>query len=310
MSYAQTADSADGYLHPLYAQSFSETGTPIFLPKSKGWLIQRQILNTPYFDAMGPYPLFFCKDWDLLIEDLETLKEQIVSVSLVISPFSVFPRVNFKWYFDQFHAYKTHYILDLSLPLISSISKNKRRNAIRALRDISVDLVKSPNIDLNEWFDLYQNLIKRHHIQGIRAFSRDSFEKQIAIPNTHFFRALHENAVVGGNLFYIQGDVAYAHLSAFTGVGYEKGAPYAIKWVALGHLSDVVRWVNFGGSPDVEKGKKSGLEQFKKGWSNRSDNSYFCGKILNYDLYDQLVRTSNTNPMGFFPAYRKGKHLD
>lgn len=306
MNFSQNTDSEEGYLNPFYAESFSEIGTPIFLPKSKGWLIKRRIPDSPHFDAMGPYPLFFCKNWDLLIGDLKALKDQIISVSLVISPFSVLPQENFKWYFDQFHKYKAHYILDLSLPLDSSISKNKRRNAIRALREVSVDLVKSPNIDLFEWFDLYQNLIERHHIQGIRAFSRKSFEKQIAIPNTHYFRALYENTVVGGNLFYIHGDVAYAHLSAFTGVGYEKGAPYAIKWVALGHLADIVRWVNFGGTPDIEMGKKSGLEQFKTGWSNNSKSSYFCGKILNYDLYDQLVRSSNTNHMGFFPAYRIG----
>ena len=308
MNLSQTAVSADGYQHSLYAQSFSEIGIPIFLPKSKGWLIKRQILNTSYFDAMGPYPLFFCKDWGLLIEDLEALKEQIVSVSLVISPFSVLPQEDFKRYFDQFHTYKAHYILDLSLPLISTISKNKRRNAIRALREVSVDLVKSPNIDLHEWFDLYRNLIKRHHIQGIRAFSQESFEKQIAIPNTHYFRAVYENTVVGGNLFYIHGDVAYAHLSAFTEVGYETGAPYAIKWVALGHLSDVVRWVNFGGRPDVENSKNTGLDQFKLGWSNRSDYSYYCGKILNDDVYDALVCSLKISDMSFFPAYRKGDY--
>ena len=308
MTFSQTAASADGYLHPLYAQSFSEIGTPIFLPKSKGWLIKRQIPNSPHFDAMGPYPLFFCKDWGSLIEDLEALQDQIISVSLVISPFSVFPQENFKWYFDQFHKYKAHYILDLSLPFNLTISKNKRRNAIRALRKISVDLVKPPNIDLFEWFDLYQNLIKRHQIQGIRAFSQDSFEKQIAIPNTHYFQALYENSVVGGNLFYIQDDVAYAHLSAFTEDGYDKGAPYAIKWVALSHFSDIVRWVNFGGSPNVENGKNSGLDQFKLGWSNRSEYSYYCGKILNYDIYDGLVSSSKTNDMGFFPAYRKGDY--
>lgn len=300
------SQQTEGYLHPLYAQSFTEIGEPIFLPNSMGWLIKRQIPATPFFDGMGPYPLFFCNKWDCLINDIEALNDKLISVSLVLSPFSVIPHKIFKDYFDIFYPYKDHYLLDLSLPLNLTISKNKRRNANRALREVSVELVKSPNIDPKEWFDLYQCLLKRHNIQGIRRFSYGAFEKQIAIPNTYYFRAIHNNKIVGGNIFYIQGDIAYAHLSAFTEVGYEKGAPYAIKWVALNSLSGLVRWVNFGGSPDKQDGIKSGLDLFKSGWSNKQKSSLLCGKILNHTLYHKLIQSSKISQTRFFPVYRKG----
>jgi len=294
----------EGYLHPLYAESFSEIGTPLYLPKSKGWLIKRQIPGTNYFDAMGPYPLFFCENWDVLIEDFIGLKNELVSISLVLSPFSDFPINEYQDFFEIFKVYKDHYILDLSLPLNKTISKNKQRNAKRALRNLDVELKVSPNIDLDEWVILYNCLIELHDIDGLRAFSRKSFENQIAIPNTHYFRILHNRKVVGGNLFYIQGDVAYAHLSAFTEEGYELGAAYAVKWVALNHLKKMIRWVNFGGGVDESSEKIGGLDLFKKGWSSSSEKSYFCGKILNKELYEQLSIQKSDNNNQWFPSYR------
>ncbi len=295
---------ARGYLHPLYAQSFSEIGTPLDLPRSGGWLIKRVIPSTNYYDAMGPYPLFFCQDWESLTEDLSALADQLVSVTLVIGPLVDFPEAEYGAYFDILMPYKDHYLLDLKMPLNATISKNKRKNARRASRDLDVKLQVAPEIDLDEWVKLYDCLIERHQITGIRAFSRRSFEMQVAIPNTHYFRVLHQGSPVGGNLYYLHGDQAYAHLSAFTEEGYHLGAPYAVKWAALQHLAKFTRWVNFGGSTASEGDPPDGLDLFKQGWSNRTAKSYLCGKILNPQIYQQLA--SDKDASGWFPAYRAG----
>ena len=60
-----------GYLHPLYAASFAEFGTPSELPECGGWILERKILGFPYRDAMGCYPLLACKDWAHLSEDVK-----------------------------------------------------------------------------------------------------------------------------------------------------------------------------------------------------------------------------------------------
>ena len=52
-----------GYLHPMYAQSLIEYGTPLELPFSKGWILKRSIPGTNQFDGMGCYPIFACQDW-------------------------------------------------------------------------------------------------------------------------------------------------------------------------------------------------------------------------------------------------------
>ncbi|HSM24737.1 MAG TPA: hypothetical protein VK856_07745, partial [Anaerolineaceae bacterium] len=260
--------------------------------------------GTPYFDAMGPYPLFFCEHWENLTDDLNNLSEQLISVSMVVGPFSDIPLDDYNQYFEVLYPYKDHYILDTSLPLIESISKHGRIDARRALKDVTVEHRVSPDIDLDEWVDLYHHLIIRHNISGIRAFSRESFAKQLAIPNTHYFRAVHNGEVVAGNLFYIQDNVAYGHLLAITPLGYKFGASHANKWVAIQHLSKTIRWISYGGGTVKNGAKKNGLDAFKLGWSNTIRKSYFIGKVMQKEIYDHLTDVYNQSHQKWFPSYR------
>lgn len=297
-----------GYLHSLYAKSFSEIGEPVFLPESRGWLIKRPIPGTPYFDAMGPYPLFLCENWEKLIDDLEKLKHDLISVTLVIPPLVQFPMEEFHNYFDRFIPYKDHYLLDLTLPLDQVISKGRRKDARRALRNLVVDVVSAPDIDPLEWYGLYQNLVSRHDIKGIRAFSENSFRSQVSIPGMHFFRAFFEGRLVGGSLYQEQDSVVYFHLSAFYDEGYDLDAAYAVKWTALQYFSSKVRWMNLGGSTTSASGEFSGLDRFKKGWSNETAKSFFCGKILNPALYAEIAEKRFSSAASWFPAYRAGDY--
>jgi hypothetical protein len=77
-----------GYLHPHYVFSLREFGTPVELPGSGGWLLERQFADTGLKDAMGPYPLFCCRDWSSLLSDLRTFRGRYVTVSLVPAPFA------------------------------------------------------------------------------------------------------------------------------------------------------------------------------------------------------------------------------
>jgi hypothetical protein len=295
-----------GYLHPAYAQSFSEIGDPLFLPKSKGWLIKRQIPNTEFFDAMGPYPLFLCKNWDLLLSDLELLKNELICVSLVIPPLTSFPD-SFCQQFDICRPYKDHYLLDLSIPLNKTISKSRRKDVRKVSKNLRVELDKPPNINLDEWTFLYSNLVRRHKITGIRSFSEFSFKKQISIPETHFFRVTIDGILIGGNLFFTQGDIVYAHLSAFTDEGYDLGAPYVVKWVAINYFFEHFKWINFGGSTSNNQKNTTGLDIFKKGWSSQTMPSFFCGKILNKNKYYEIMKNTPNSNEKWFPAYRYGE---
>lgn len=297
-----------GYLDPLYAKSFSEIGEPIFLPNSGGWLIKRLIPGTTFFDAMGPYPLFLCKNWDMVTDDLEQLKHDLISVTFVIPPLIKFPVDLYQSYFDRFFAYKDHYLLDLSLPVDQVISTGRRKDARRALRNLVVDVVSATNIDPLEWCGLYQNLVSRHNIKGIRAFSENGFRSQVSIPGMHFFRAFYEGRLVGGSLYLEDENIVYFHLSAFYEEGYNLDAAYAMKWTAIQYFTNKVRWMNLGGSTANANGVLGGLDQFKSGWSNETAKSYFCGKILNQTHYVEMTVKRSSPAVNWFPAYRAGEY--
>ncbi len=298
----------EGYSHPLYAKSFSEIGEPIFLPKSRGWLIKRQIPGMPFYDAMGPYPLFFCDSWDRLAEDLDELKADLVSVALVIIPSAGFPYEDYKKYLDQFYPYKDHYLLDLSLHLEDVVSKGRRKDVRRALRHLNIEVKSPPDIDAAEWSALYHNLIYKHQVRGIRTFSDQCFAKQLLIPGMFYFRVLYRDKVVGANLYLLQGDTVYFHLSAFSDEGYELDASYAVKWTAIQYFKERARWMNLGGATAFINGAQSGLEQFKEGWSNKTTRSYFCGKIFNQELYEKITHNMGKSEENWFPSYRSGEY--
>jgi hypothetical protein len=72
-----------GYLHPAYAASLRDWGEPLMLPRSGGWLLAREVPGTSDRDAIGCYPLFTCRNWEQLGEDIAALDDSLVAVSLV-----------------------------------------------------------------------------------------------------------------------------------------------------------------------------------------------------------------------------------
>lgn len=119
-----------GYLHRDYAESLAEFGEPLLLPKSEGWILKRRIPDFPAFDAMGCYPLFACSDWSRLDSDLDELKADLVSLTLVADPFGNHDVEGLRRCFrDLVIPYKEHFVVDLSLPL-----PPLRRPAIATMR--------------------------------------------------------------------------------------------------------------------------------------------------------------------------------
>ena len=171
-----------GYASRAYAESLSEFGEPIHLPRCGGYLLKRPIPGTAWHDAMGCYPLFFCADWGALEADLAELPSEIVSVSLVADPFGNYSLERLESAFDVVNPYRVHYIVNLEAPPEETGSKHHRHEARKALEKIQVEVCKEPASFSEDWNKLYQALAVRHGIRGIRAFSRRAFERQLAIP--------------------------------------------------------------------------------------------------------------------------------
>jgi len=300
-------DDLTGYGHKDYASSLAEFGSPLLLPLSGGWLLQRRIGRTEFFDAMGPYPMFFCRDWSRLDEDLLGLASDLVSVVLVADPFVHQNGANFEKTFDRVVRFKDHYVAELSKPPEAFVRPSHRAHARRALRSLEVDVYERPWEHIDDWVRLYANLTCRHSISGLRAFSRPAFEKQLKTPGLVMFGATVGDEIVGLDLWFVHGDVAHGHLAAFSDLGYELQASYATKWTMLNYFMGRVSWVNLTGSSGISVDEKDGLAKFKSGWSTTTKTVYLCERILQPETYETLAGERQTSTEGYFPAYRSGE---
>jgi hypothetical protein len=295
-----------GYGHASYAASLAEFGTPRVLPRCNGSLLERPIAGTSSRDAMGCYPLFACADWSGLPADLESIGRDLVSVVLVADPFGNHDPAMLDRVFNRgAMPFKEHQIVAFDTPLEQAVSSHHRRNVKKSLRAVEVERVLQPEARIEDWSHLYGNLVRRHSISGLRAFSKHAFALQLATPGMLAFRAVHAAETVGMALFYVQGEVAYYHLGAYSDEGYTLGAAFAIFWTALNHFATAVKYVSLGGDAGIG-GDAGGLSRFKRGWATETRIAYLCKHVGDPGRYAELSRGRPATE--FFPAYRDGEY--
>lgn len=297
-----------GYLHRDYANSLTEFGSPFELPHSRGWMLKRQIPGFPYCDAIGCYPLFACEHWSRLHIDLEHLGHEFVSVSLVTDPFGNYDVSYLRQCFEAVVIpFKEHFVVDLQCPAYTFVCNHHRRYARRALQQLRIERCEEPTRFINEWMMLYAALVEKHKIEGIPAFSKKAFIKQLRVPGIVAFRAVCEDTIVGMLLWYVQGNVGYYHLGASSDLGYELRASFGLFWFAVDYFAaNGLRWLSLGAGAGV-RGSTDGLIRFKRGWSTGTRTVYFCGRIFDQNKYLKIVKAKNIPETEYFPAYRLGE---
>jgi hypothetical protein len=297
--------AGQGYASRQYAEALAEFGEVRELPASGGALLVRRIPQSDYSDAIGCYPLFSCGDWQGLANDLPSLADALVSVTLVADPFAEAPLSLLRSAFpDLCYAYKEHYVTDLARPLEEIVEGHHRRNVRKALAKMETLVAPASPTLLTAWQSLYANLVTRHSIDGIARFSARSFARQMEVPGFTALVATDGDDVIGMTLWYVRGEVAYYHLGAYSDRGYECGASFALFWQALSHFqASGVRWAALGAGAGTNAAE-SGLTRFKQGWSTGTRTAYLCGRILQRDAYRRLAGERSGGD-GFFPAYRR-----
>ena len=303
--------SSAGYLHPLYSQSLFEFGEPVELSTCKGWILKRPIPKVPFFDGMGPYPIFTCENWSGLEKDLEDLSDQLISLSLVTDPFGNYTQKDLQRYFrDVARPFKEHFIVDLEQKIQAFVSYHHQRNARKALQIVKVDVWQNPIRFLDEWCSLYDNLIERHNITGMTRFSRASFARQLSVPGMIAFRATAGKKVVGMLLWAVQNNIGYYHLGAYSSEGYELKASFALFWTLLHYFKNIgLDWLCLGAGAGLHGDQNDGLARFKRGWATGTRTAFFCGRIFDAEKYKETVLAHKIKVTNYFPAYRAGEFV-
>lgn len=298
-----------GYQSAQYAHSLGEYGEPIHLPAADGWVLKRAIPGTSFADAMGCYPLFCCVHWDALADEMAALEQDCVSLAVVTDPFGDYQPADLQRAFpDVMRPFKRHYVVDLEQSAEQLATKRTRKHVARAQREVEVEVCPSAEDFLNDWMTLYDALIQRHAITGIRAFSRDSFAQQLRVPGVTAIRAIHNGTCIGAQICYLQGDVVQCHLAAYSETGYALNAAYALEWFSMRWFADKAKWYNLGGGAGSYDDDSDGLSQYKQRWASETRTSYFCGRILQPERYAAILAERNLQQGAYFPAYRKGEY--
>jgi hypothetical protein len=209
---------------------------------------------------------------------------------------------------DLLIPFKEHFVIDLRQPMEEFAATHHQRNARKALGSVAVELFSPAEGLLVEWNELYSNLIARHSITGIAAFSRDSFARQLRVPGINAFRATQDGQTVGINLWYADQAVGYYHLGAYSDEGYRLRASFALFWRAIEHFSKAgLTWLDLGAGAGAASDGTDGLTRFKRGWTNTTRVAYLCGRIFDHAKYRTLADAKGGKD--YFPAYRKGEFV-
>jgi hypothetical protein len=298
-----------GYSHEAYAAALAETGDPYRLIRAHGTLLVRRIHDSADRDAMAPYPLLCCGDWDQLPADLDELDGHVVSVTAVTDPLGEQDADRLRRAFtDLVEPYKEHHIVDLPAHGLGHISSHHRRNATRALRRLEVVRLDPPWRALDTWCALYSTLVERHDITGNARFSRASFSRQLRVPGMVAYIARRDGEPLAMALWVVDGQRGYYHLGASSPAGYAERASYALFWTAIEELGEEVDALDLGAGAGARGNEEDGLTRFKRGWSTRRALSHLGGRICDRERYRSLVEAlPATRREPWFPAYRAGE---
>ncbi len=298
-----------GYQHVEYARSYREQGKEVFLPRSGGWLLERQIKNTAYRDAMGCYPLFSCQSWQHLESDLIALDEQLVTVTMVTDPLGEYSKADLDACFpDLCVPFKEHYLVDLSQEPRDFISSHHRRYGKKASKACVIESCQPVDDVIDDWVTLYDGLIEHRNIRGFQRFSREIFSRQLAVPGMVVFRAKKGVETLGMTLWYTQGNAAYYHLGAYSDQGYQARASFGLFWNAINHFRATgIEWLDLGAGAGLSASDDDGLSKFKRGWSTGTKTAYLCGRVGNRAAYLEQVGDIDMQATRYFPAYREGE---
>ncbi len=300
MFLPESARKAMAYADPQFAASFNTFGAPARLEHSGAIVLLTHASPEGALDAVGPYPLLSCPRPDLLVTDLDQLRDLgAVTLTAVLDPLG--PPAVPDARLEVLRAFKTHFIT--SPPAHDRPSKHHRREVRIARPRVSVVIEDGNQADVDAWMSLWSGLVDRHHLVGMRAGSRETFASQFSLPGATVMWAFVLGELVAAQIVLMTERVAYAHLAVTTRRGRDSRAMYALDAALLEMAETQRRTIHWGGDAGFS-GAEDGLIAYKRGWANATCEAQLLGAILDPVEYARLVGSDAPSPSGWFPAYQ------
>ena len=295
------------YATDAYAQTLFHIGRPVAVPEWGCNVVARPIPGGGE-DLAGCYPIAVLNaDADLRGGLARLRAEGFVSVTLTLDDFHRPSIEELQNTFDVVRPFKTHFVHQGPIENYRP-GRNHRHKINRSRRSV----ITKP-IDLSQyvaaWASLYHDVINKHSLSGMHAFTLASFEMLAQIPGLETIGGFVGNELVSCNTWVTHNGRVHSHLVASNALGYELRAAYAVSDASVTYFRNA-EIVNFGGGAGVEDNAEDGLAQFKRGFGNAQARSYICGAILDRSNYARLTTARNRLlPTDYFPAYRAPTEL-
>lgn len=288
-----------------YTNAFSINGNIVLLPRCNGSVLRRSIDDCERTDLTSPYPLFLCENLEEIPHDIDALKrESDVSLTLRTNIFDHEKLSEVKSTFDIVSPFKTHYVADLTTPWREFVSRRCRRYAAKAESFFEISVVDEASRYASLLMSLNQNILNRVSATSNPDLTLSVFQKLLKLPESVLIVARDEFGVQGLAFYLTSGDYVLAHTLGATDEGRAKSVVYGLYGHALDYFQDNMHMIDFGGNVGATDNTNSSLSAFKNAWSNHTQQSYICGKILDPDLYMQLSQRSRNSITNYFPRYR------
>jgi hypothetical protein len=292
-----------GYASFEYAQSFAGNPAVLALPECDGHLLIRPVPDTGFKDASGCYPFFSCANWLAFASDIARLPHDLLTVSMVLSPFCTLSEGKIRAFFEAVRPLGEHYLIDLGTGAAPQPARHHRRKLRQARPGVEIAPIAEPAAALEDWVALYDLLAEKRSVKGIRRFSHETFSKQLQVPGTLLIGARKEGRLLGIDWYYQEAEHVFAHLSAYSDEGYALSISYPMMAAAIDHFRSRASVIDLGGAPRL--GAAKGISDFKSGWATRTVPAYFCGMAPRLDDYLAMNGGIPPEEERFFPFYRR-----
>jgi len=253
-------------------------------------------------DAIGTYPIAsLARNCDLVL-GLEQLRQAGVITVILVSDCLFGPGdIALREAFSYVRPFKTHYLIDPTYG--HYLPTEHHRYEIRRAENHGVEVRTVRFFDiLDEWTELYEQLISRHQITGTQRFSRASFEALARCDGLTTVAAFLGSTIVACHLWFQHDGIVWSHLAATSRDGYKHGAAFALHDYTIRTFSREL--INLGGAAGLDDASDGGLALFKAGFSNRKHQSKLYGAVLDSKRYEALCLEGLSPKGDYFPWYR------
>ncbi|CAM2938630.1 GNAT family N-acetyltransferase [Salinicoccus roseus] len=190
----------------------------------------------------------------------------------------------------------------------SEFNATARRRVRKLIKDDRFScLVAAKFEDIEDFIEIYNDTMDRHHATDYYYFDRGYFERlkwqfgDELLTTSVFF----EGKIIAMGLYFMSDDIIHDHLNGTLAEYLHHSPAYLLKYTMMNWAkANSFSLVHYGGG--VSNDAEDSVLKFKKRFSSHTEFDFHIGrKVWNQDVYDALCRKKGIyRETDFFPAYR------